>query len=572
MLAGAGLLVAAGAAPAGGIGDAERFLPADGTAQWMHTSTDAAAHVREHERAGGITPLLGFPALARDLALRSYDDPDIAAVPHWVVNALTPDESAQRRDLYRLDDTGVRLVLSTGAPTAVLFAPGLLALPADVAPGATWESEGTALFATGGDDGPRAAEVAYAARFTARTPEDPVFAEFAAPGCLEVAAVNTLTWPGDIPADEIEEGTLWCPGQGVVASWSSMNGDAPTVTVPADPADAASVAASSVPRWDPAGWGASEVAVSAVDPAFGTAPTEVTPVLPPVRLGDGWAVPEDASGSIVLLEPDGDGLVVRGLAHPGGDITALGAASGLVVAATTTRDLVAYTASARRAWRMGLDDLVIVPPVAGTDGSVFVAGLDGRVRAVDAGTGAERWQVVASGDGLTRLTAAGDVVVAADTAGRVIALDAATGDTLWTAEGEALEALAATADAVLVARDLTLERRAARAGTVVWSAEIDDPVADIAVAGTDVVLSTSGGLVAVSAASGAARWTAPAGAAIVGDGATVLVRRGEEVAVVEDDGADGAAWTLPTAGGMLVAGADAAWWFGGADGIERIGP
>ncbi|WP_460774589.1 outer membrane protein assembly factor BamB family protein [Microbacterium sp. GXF7504] len=552
-----------------------RYLPEDGLSRWVEG--DAGTSVQEHQRSNGIAPLFTFPEDAQSFAFAAYDEDDVSAVRHWVVSSIRPD-GGQQRDLHRIDASGVRLVVSTGAPNAVVFIPGMLVLAADVAPGATWTSAGAAVFASPGEDGPLGAELAYAAEFAARTPEDPVLVEHADdPGCLEVVGRTELAWGEGIEPDRFEEIALWCPGAGQVAVRSSVNDADPSLTVPADAPEGAPVLSDPPRSWDVGGWDAAAVPAVREDPVFGAWPVVPNPLLPPVPVGDGWAVAEDVSGDVTLFVPDGDGaLAGRTVLHPGGDVTALGTAHGVLVAATTARTVVGYDRDGRRLWSVTLPDLVMAAPVAAGDDAVVLAGLDGTVRALDAVTGEERWRTRISADGVGAVEVAGDLVVAADRVGRVAALGAADGRIRWSADGDRVTALAAVGPDVYVARGAVVERVRAADGDHVWDAETGAAVSALAVAGGIVALSGLEAVVGLDAAGGGERWKLPPAVEVLTDGATIALVRDGTLTVVDDTGRTVGEWAVPpstvTWNRSTVAGPDAVWWFDAGAGVGRIGP
>jgi eukaryotic-like serine/threonine-protein kinase len=101
-------------------------------------------------------------------------------------------------------------------------------------------------------------------------------------------------------------------------------------------------------------------------------------------------------------------------------------AGGLVYVATASRALLALEVdSGREVWRArGF------PVVAGVRDGLVIAAIDDRLAALDAGSGARRWEVPISGRGERWPVLDGDTVYVAS-ADRVIAVDAAAGTARW---------------------------------------------------------------------------------------------------------------------------------------------
>lgn len=575
---GASLLIAAATGSSERLGAAARLLPVDGFARWIDEGDRLV--FQEHRRSPGITPMFAFPEAVQSLALTAYEDGDAAAVPHWVDTrtGAGEEETTPQRDMYRLGEDGVRLVASVGTPTALVFAPGMLVLTADAAPGRSWDSEGVAMFVTAGEDGPRGAEVAYRSEFTAAAPADPALRRHADdPGCLEVTGRTRLEWDAALESDEFREVALWCPGRGVVAAWSTLNGGEPERLVPADaavPAPAAPDAGAA--GWDVEAWRTTDVEVEASDPVFGTWETVPNPSLAPVAFGDGWAVADDSAGDVSILMPDGTGgLSLRARTHPGGDITALGVAHGVLVTATTGREVVAYDLGGRRTWARPLGDLVVAPPLAAPGGLAVVAGLDGVVRGLDAATGEDRWRRAVSADGVGLLVVAGDLAVAVDRAGRVTALDTTDGGVRWHADGDAVTAVAASGRELFVARGAIVQALDTDAGAVRWETEVAGTVGEAAATNGLVAVRTDTEVTALSPATGEVRWTAPPAEPRT-DGTTIVLVAADAVVLPDADGHVAGRWAIGsasvTATRWVVAGEDALWWFDTGGGVGRLGP
>ncbi len=90
------------------------------------------------------------------------------------------------------------------------------------------------------------------------------------------------------------------------------------------------------------------------------------------------------------------------------------------------------------------------PAPAVRDGTVYAAGWDGTLLALDAATGAERWRSELAFGTVSSPVVAGDAVLIGGMDGTVSALDAATGELLWAyALGDAIGASLAVADEIV---------------------------------------------------------------------------------------------------------------------------
>jgi len=92
----------------------------------------------------------------------------------------------------------------------------------------------------------------------------------------------------------------------------------------------------------------------------------------------------------------------------------------------------AVAARVAQAWRFTPDKPMTPAPPTAAGGLVFLAGDDGKVRALDAATGRQRWCCLTAGPILMPPTVAAGRAYVGSGDGNVYALDAATGRRLWT--------------------------------------------------------------------------------------------------------------------------------------------
>ncbi len=180
---------------------------------------------------------------------------------------------------------------------------------------------------------------------------------------------------------------------------------------------------------------------------------------------------------------------------------------GLVVVASLQDTLFAVDARTgawkwhhRRDTKPGLTIFGAASARAG-GGAVYAAYSDGFVAALDLG-GKARWekQVAPSGDHLDvdSLQLDGARLYAAAYSGAVLALDARTGDTVWTAQAPAAARLALTAGLVVAVTPASVLALAQNDGSVVWTSPLEGAPASEPIA--------SGRWVLVPAGSGGLRW------------------------------------------------------------------
>ena len=533
--------------PAQGFGTAaEAMLPSDGDAALLELD-DGTRWVVETARTIGPSAVLAQPPLPGELVLDAIDaveggdstytrfvrflstridgDPGAAATPRQIV------------ELASADADGLRLRTVTGTENGFVYSPGLLLLPADVGPGATWSSEGDAL---------PYGLLRY--RYEASAAD-------AGDGCLLVTSTTVYLDPdaSDPRAAElsrIEERSTWCPGRGIVAS--TVTSDGASTTLVARPFAGGSILpvldSAGAGAWhDPAGWVATQPESTIVDPLFGES-TLTRPIAGPAA---------------VTRAVDGSHRVRAWTARPGGSIVSLGAIGELVLAGTSDRRVVAYTSAGARAWTTDFDDVVLDPPVADGRGGLVAVALDGEVRSVTA-LGETAWSFALGADAEAALQVADGVVLAGARDGRVVALDAADGALRWSVTTDPAIGLVVAGDLLVVAHagggatalDLaTGERR--------WSDEDPGEIERLVAVGDVVVAMTADGLVAWDAtdADGGVAWRIPgASLGLVSDGRTAVALTDDSVLALAADGTTLGAWPIRSAGlalsRVLLAGPD----------------
>lgn len=584
VLGGAGLVAASDPRGAALGGEAARYLPPDGYSDWVAIDGQTP-QLRENGVTVGPPVLFEFPEIARTAAGQGYTEQELRTARHWTVHWTPVDIGDQASgstvstDFSSVTAAGVRLVMTLGAANSFVFQPGATVLAADVRPGASWKSEGEGWWVAAAADGgePTAVQIRYSGEYAASDVTDSYLDDFAEPGCLEVDGDLGLARADAPTAGSVvfSDAVLWCLDRGIVASVTKVGDAAPVRSGPVEaPAFAGPSSAGPTAAW-PAEWAAHAMNVEHVDPLFGASTLAISPALQPVELDGALAVADGNTGSLALFARSGDDLRRTAVLRPGGAVTALGAAEGLLLAATSQRRLVAYSPDGIRRWTSPVADVLVAPPIAGGDGTIVTGGVDGGVSAVDARTGEPRWATSVSSDAVSHLLRAGDKAIAVDRTGHLVALSLEDGSVIWRSEGRAIDAITATDDAVLVARDNSIDRLDAATGALRWSSPTGTGADAVAVVGDAVVVLTWDDVRAFSADDGAPRWRAPGaeraatdGRMIVLDGrgpTRVLDAEGETVTDLRIDGED-----LGSAR-FLVKAPDGAWVVDSTSGTTWVG-
>lgn len=467
------------------------------------------------------------------------------------------DGSAARHTLSSLDDAGLHTVVAGDGRQARTFEPPALALPADVAAGREWSSEGTVLDA----DDERRPLGDY--RWQARADTSP-----AGPGCLDVA--TTLQVGQQVTRDV----RTWCPGRGVVAqqlpgeAWTEAAGPPAGLLAPPGAEQPAGR------EWDPAGWSVQPRPLRRAGLAL-----PVVAVLPPAPTGSGMVLAPTSGGDLLAARRGPEWLLEEWSAHPGGTVTAFGRFGEVTVAATTLRRLVGYDDTGLRRWQLELEDVVARTPVRLDATGVVVAEQSGGLTALDVTTGAVRWRAAGGADVRVAPQLCGDLVLTLDATPRLVARDAATGEQRWESRlAEHADVLACDATTVVVTdSEFDWHGFAVADGAPRWTVRGPAAVHHAVVAQETVVLSSSTGVQARSTADGALRWQHPvaASALVAGGGHVALVGDGRVDVRALDGTVVASLLETPTsaADALLVSPAGEGLWLMGDEGVPTwVGP
>lgn len=526
-------------------GTAARYLPPDGHRS-VTLASDGVETVTEHARSIGIEGVFDAPlSIAGGLVDRLGDDAVREA--QWWRASRVSDGGERVTDLYRVSEGGIAQVASWGGPIGFVFEPEILLVPAEVVPGDTWASTGSAL--AGG-------ALTYSMESVAREAIGPFVDVDGSEvpltgGCIGVESTVRIESTADGFATSLTESTVWCPGRGPV--WAIGNVDGQPVgraEIRPGALDAQTGSTERAPTWsDVVGTtavveGPASIELTIDDPFFGPSVASGQFWAPPVATPDGRLVTANDRGNDVQAWRLGtDTGVLEWAGHPGGTIVSLGVVGELVVAATSRRQVVAYDSVGRRLWTFVADELVLAPPVSRGDGAadVVIAARSGTVTAIDAREGVPRWSVSIGADARAVTSSSDGVVLVADERERLTALDGETGETLWRREVGLIDVMQASArdGVVVIMADsgevfaLELDNGAERFSTLYTG------VATGISYGTDTVIVLSDeNATGLDIDDGAQRWRMPGGEAVLGDGVVIGIAQRDSIVVrASSDGA-----------------------------------
>ncbi|QEO09194.1 PQQ-binding-like beta-propeller repeat protein [Protaetiibacter larvae] len=521
-------------APAGGA--AARFVPPDGYAA-LATAGDGSRTIHESARDTGPSLLLEEPAGAVAHLFSEIPFDVLGSAQLWR-DMSTPLDTpgVPLSSIYLLDDSGVSLLTATGAELGFSYLPGLVVLPADAAPGASWTGEGSAI--PGGAIGyTTAGEVAAGDHGCLVTTTDTRYLD-AATGEELLQVVDTATW---------------CPGRGVVADRADsgsgpitvesrplpdvdtgLGGDVDPEPVPLELADAAD-------------WTVRPLAFQRSDPAFGDSPRGTPFEGIGATTADGSLVLA-ATGRLTAFRVDGATATQAWGAAPGGDVLQVAALGELVLVSTSERRLVAYDQRGVRLWNQRFPDVVLARPEAvGAD--LVAVSLDGTLRRIDAATGETVWSIALRTDVAQAPAVVGGTVVVVDRGSTVIARSLEDGSAVWRTELEGASRVAA-GEGILAAQGTTTDvwRLDPADGAIIWHGERPGAARLLLVTAELVVAQSDEGTTAFATGSGARRWTDAAAGGLAGDGTRILLTDAQGLRVRDAAGELEAQLEVPVAG------------------------
>lgn len=546
VVAGGGLIAAADVQPTNEPRTrAETFLPADGYASELTYDTndpddDGKQWILESAYGTGAGMMLLLPGIAGDHQLARLEG-RVETTRLWRQTWTdVSGERGQLMEIYELAEDGVRLMTLTGGENGFSFDPGLLVLPAGVAPGSTWASEGDAL---------PGSIATYRSTGLARD---------AGEGCLEVELTTTYFDPAADNAvllDTVDTST-WCPGRGVVES-SYVTGDAIGSTEVAALEPRRSFAGDTdvfVPDLS----GVDDLEPESVsfvdrDPLFPesifTAATDGTIAVTPSGIA-AVLVGSDVIGYRLDAEPASDAAGAPGaerawIAHPGGRVTELSAIGDAVLVATTERVLHLYDAQGRRAWTAAFDDVIMESIVPAGARRALAMTLDGELRMLSLGTGRTIWSQNLGDAPVGAPVVVDGIAYVGTRDDRIHAIDVTDGTTVWSEAADGVQHLAVGDGLVVVATEgLSLLTFAADDGAHGWSVGLSGLPLSITAAGELFVVVTLDGTIAFDG-DGTAVWARSEGQDVLTDGERVALLDIADVVLLDASGEELSRWETP---------------------------
>ncbi len=380
------------------------FLPTDGHVEILHAG-DGSILTYEWAELAGARFLTSGPIEFLSLTV----DFETVTSQIWYRTTIRPYRGGAERSfgqelLLSPDDKGLSLYAIAG-PRSVLYDDPLLVLPQNLAAGAVWQDSGNARIVRQG----ALTVVQYTYRAEAAAAPD------AGDGCLQVDGTEVLG--GQTRTTQ----STWCPGQGLVTDGGATARDGFPAT--ADPRT--DVRLDGAPSWaGVGGW-------RARSPELAHGISVAPPMAPNHASTSTFVMADSVSGDLVGFVNSGT-LNPAWRAHPGGRILALGQFGTVAVAATSGRELVAYDQYGQYLWRAPTSDLVQTQLVRLDADRLISVSLDGTVSARAIRTGALAWQHKMPVEIRVTPVSDGSMAIVIDNAGRMVALDAADGDLVWT--------------------------------------------------------------------------------------------------------------------------------------------
>ena len=498
--------------PATGIPEigAAQYLAESGHREFL-SSGPTTTIVENSQLPGAVAFSDASPTIQQVLASVGVDQ---AADSFWVSELLDMPTGLFTRFLG-MDDTGLVLYAFGMPDSQTRFDSGLIELPADPRPGTTWTSQTTAINPDGTEE---------------EWTRQGSIAQSSEPGCLDVSIVDQQ------PASGVTTSTFTrCEQRGIVAI-DDQHATAP----PAPDMSELSLTPHSdlLPSVDP-------LPVSIV--ADGVA-LSVGMTTGPVAVGDGFVYANRTNGQLVFVRPDPSGeWTIDATRRPGADVTTLLGSGEVVVAATTDRTLVAYSAAGKWLWQSEISDLAS-DLVRVSDRSAAALTLDGKLVVVDLTDGAvvreaemPSGSLVAPAVGAD--TGAGPVVITAAER-KLVILNA--DDTTTPIEVRDEVSSMALADGVIVVSDVSADLSGFDLkGNRLWRAGLAASCRQLLLSGQTVYCRLPDTVAAIDALSGRILWQADYTALMIYFAADRLLVLGRQTTtMLASDGQQLASWPI----------------------------
>jgi outer membrane protein assembly factor BamB len=443
---------------------AARYVPADGAVWYTRReatrgdTTASETKVTESARLVGPASVLALDWTFGIQILTALGTSGLETSRFWRTTSSTLgdlNETAQTTAVYRVNGP-VELVAESGPAAGYVYRPALVELPADVRPGMSWSSSGSA------------GTLSYRSELHALAGTD---------SCLTVSGTLSYSTTSGQPGSVRAISKSWCDAEGVVGE-REVTGDVTTQSSrqQAPDADRASTAAPALSWSAPERWTRKSFSSMSADPRFGSGDMGGAPApIEPVVTSSGLAVRALASSNdlVAFTAKTQQAWVSVWRAHPGGSLITLSAFGDVIVATTSNRQAVAYNAAGVRLWTLQLDELVATGPVRVDDDRLALVDISGTARVLDIATGGVIWQHSVGADVAAAPVMAGDALVIMDQSGATTALEAASGEQRWQVEVEG-KAAAASGDVVVAIADQTAEALSLADGRHRWLRPYDD--------------------------------------------------------------------------------------------------
>lgn len=400
-------------------------------------------------------------------------------------------DGAVHTDNYLVDDHRLTLQAVEGPSIWVTYLPGLPVLDADRLPAGNSHWSGTVTASSDGE---------HTSTFDA-TADIRVAADPSRPGCVDSTAQISYDDGSDSTST-----TTWCSGDD--AGWAGTDQGASSLHRESPSKDSAPAAELDQPTAQPEH--TTGHAKQATKYRFVSNGTYLLPWVSVHHstMAGSTVVTARSTGELSAWRPYSHGLADHAnrellwRAWPGGVVTALSSIGSVTIAASSSDTVTAYGSDGGQLWQTATDEVVTSITRSGTS-VVVVVDAAGRVRGLDARTGAERWSR-GFGDRVT--VAAQNGSVAVQTADELTVLDAGSGRPRWS-RGNASTQPVITGDVVASEQvGGTLVARSLQDGEPVWT-RATDPLAVIS-GSADQLLVRGAASVYSLAADGSVRWRA----------------------------------------------------------------
>lgn len=534
-------LVAAGIVATDRIGSralgstAMAYVPQDGAVAYTAVTTvgkagegesfsqvTESAHYAGQEGVGSLDFTLGSRVLG------ALPDVDNARLWRTTTTRIGEQTTSHQHVGVYLPGEDLALVAESGPRQGHVYQPALVELPADVEAGAAWTSTGSV-----GD------RRDYRAAFRAEPGDH---------DCLVVRGEITYAGGTEQATTRHVEKT-WCKGRGIVRSTEQRGQESRTETSQSGAGDHGQLRTEqSSGGWSTnTRWSVKEYSMITVDPQYGSGPmTSASAGITPVITASGLQVrATSAARDLIAFTPETKTeWQALWRMHPGGTILTLAAFGDVLVTTTSTRNVVAYTASGVRLWSHPMDDLVRAAPARVGASQIVVAAVDGRLVTLDLRTGKVIWERQLRTDVAVAPAAGEGYVAVADRAGSVSILQASDGAAVATAEVSQPGIVTMINSTLLVQGENDVSGFDPATGERRWRLTYGAIVDRILVLGSLAIIVGQGGTVAVDD-TGRVVWRHRAFSDMVTDGTTLIGLATHEAEVLALDGTTITTFAVP---------------------------